>query len=135
MELTIDLLLEPVPQGRPRVTYRNGRVWTFYSDAVVAAKEAIRAQVLKYQDYFPKHLPLMLTVTTYRHRSPYLPKREVLPFRRADLDNEVKLIIDAMNGVVFPDDAAITTIIASKRYTDFPSNNGHIRVNLTEDIP
>lgn len=133
MELVLDLLMEPVPQGRPRVTYRNGRVWTFYSDAVTMAKDYIKAQVHKYQDSFPKHTPLTLTITTYRHRSPYLPKREVLPFRRADLDNEIKLIIDAMNGVVFPDDAAITTIIARKRYTDLPENNGHIHICITED--
>jgi len=40
-----------------------------------------------------------------------------LPAKRPDLDNIVKLYMDAMNGLVFEDDSQIVSLYADKRYS------------------
>ena len=39
---------------------------------------------------------------------------------KPDLDNVVKLILDAINGIVFADDKQVVSISASKAYSDTP---------------
>ena len=45
---------------------------------------------------------------------------EILPTTKPDLDNMVKLIGDAMNGVVYKDDSQIVWVTARKFYTTEP---------------
>ena len=49
-----------------------------------------------------------------------------LPAKRPDLDNYVKMIADALNGVVYVDDAQIVTLWAWKRY----ANPAHVWVKV-----
>jgi len=72
-----------------------------------------------------------MTVCFHRTKSIWLPKRERKPFRKADLDNYVKLCLDGINGVLIPDDAQVTTLIASKVWTD--KDTGYIELKLEED--
>ena len=44
----------------------------------------------------------------------------ILPAKRPDIDNIVKLAKDAMNGVVYRDDAQIVSLRAIKRYDEKP---------------
>ncbi|MDR1647770.1 MAG: RusA family crossover junction endodeoxyribonuclease, partial [Zoogloeaceae bacterium] len=46
--------------------------------------------------------------------------RAILPAKRPDLDNVVKSVCDAMNGVVFRDDAQIVRLTAEKIYAECP---------------
>jgi Holliday junction resolvase RusA-like endonuclease len=67
----------------------------------------------------------------YRTKSKYLPQREMLPFRKPDLDNLLKLLSDAANGLLFVDDSQLTSINVKKRWTD--KEYGYITVRLEED--
>ena len=44
-----------------------------------------------------------------------------------DLDNMVKFVLDALNGVAYLDDAQISVLSASKRYSE---ENSYINVQL-----
>jgi Holliday junction resolvase RusA-like endonuclease len=130
MKITIDY--EPTPKGRPRTKYVNGQVITYTPQRTHDAQEAIKGILLEYSlDPFPKHTPIKISITFYRTKSKWLPKRETMPFRKPDLDNFNKLLLDSLNGLIFPDDAQITTIIAKKRWS--PNNHGYIQVKLEED--
>jgi len=66
-----------------------------------------------------------------RGLKPTAPK---LPDKKPDLDKLLRSILDAMTGTVFPDDAAVTTIEASKQYVaegDVPQ----VRVEILTDVP
>lgn len=52
----------------------------------------------------------------------------VRPRSKPDADNVVKIIADALNGVMYHDDAAIVEIIARKYYYGEP----HVRVTVLE---
>ena len=45
---------------------------------------------------------------------------EIKPTIKPDVDNAVKAILDALNGVAFPDDKAVTTLFVKKRYGATP---------------
>jgi Holliday junction resolvase RusA-like endonuclease len=44
----------------------------------------------------------------------------VLPTSKPDLDNSIKSVFDAMNGVVYRDDAQVVTTVTKKRYREAP---------------
>jgi crossover junction endodeoxyribonuclease RusA len=130
IELTLNI--EPCPKGRPRTSFIQGKAHTYTPEKTLVAQETIVVLLKKYQDQcFPAHVPVKLTCTFWRHKSIWLPKKERLPFRKPDLDNFLKLIMDSMNGILVADDAQITTIIMQKKWS--PNNEGLIQLRLEED--
>lgn len=51
---------------------------------------------------------------------------EILPEVKPDLDNCVKAILDALNGLAYEDDASVTDLAANKRYAE----GGHVVVRI-----
>lgn len=108
---TFALEKRPVPKDRPRMT-RYGKVYT--PERTLQAESDIRAA---YDGPFFEGLVKMeITVTpthmlvTITHSD--LPERSKL---RGDLDNYVKTISDALNGVAFGDDKQVHEITARKK--------------------
>ena len=134
--IRIKLPLEPVPQGRPKVAIKGSATWTYYSPKSVQAKNDIIALIKRHEPKkFEAYVPLRLTINFYRQRSKWVGKNEEMPVRKPDLDNFLKLVTDAMNGILFEDDAQITKIIASKRWADGGNwrTPGYIEIELVED--
>lgn len=50
--------------------------------------------------------------------------------KRPDLDNCIKFILDAMNGIVYKDDSQVCAIIALKGYSDIPRTD----ITVTEEF-
>lgn len=44
----------------------------------------------------------------------------IYPTSKPDLDNSIKSVFDAMNGVVYKDDAQVVTTVTKKRYREAP---------------
>jgi Holliday junction resolvase RusA-like endonuclease len=130
--LRIIISEEPQAKGRSRVVFSGGKVHSYTPERTKVAQDSIVVRLKRYKDRcFAKEIPLKLTATFYRTRSKYLPKRETLPFRKPDLDNLLKLLSDAANGILFVDDAQLTTINVRKRWTD--RDCGYITLRLEED--
>jgi Holliday junction resolvase RusA-like endonuclease len=125
--------IDPVAKARARTAVRNGVVRSYTPERTQVAQDTIKALLEPYRDQcFPPHIPIKLTCTFYRHKSIWLPKKEHLPFRKPDLDNFLKLLLDSMNGILVADDAQITSIVMSKRWSS--NGEGYITVRLEEDI-
>jgi len=130
MYITIDY--EPTPKGVPRVKYVNGQVITYYHWKTTQALEAIRKLINDMNlEPFPPHIPLSLTVSFFRTKSRWLPKKETMPFRKCDLDNLLKLSLDTLTGTIVPDDAQFTSIYAKKRWSD--KSYGYITIEIEGD--
>lgn len=147
MMKVIELIIpiEPVAKARSRTALRNGKVRSYTPERTQVAQDFIKNFIYQYKDQcFPIHIPIKMTVVFNRTKSKWLPKRERKPFRKSDLDNYVKLCIDAITkkqtkkgmpedtNYLIPDDAQITTLVASKVWTD--ENRGYISLLLEEDI-
>ena len=107
---------------RPRVT-RTGHVYTpaqtrkAESDIAIIAKAAMRGQAP-----ISEPVSLNIMVITEPPRSITKAKRQAMlagilrPAKKPDLDNVVKLISDALNGIVFEDDRQVVELWVVKRY-------------------
>ena len=63
---------EPIPKGRPRTSWKNGKVHTYNPDRTTFAQERITACLQQYKDKaFPPHVAIKLTCTFYRTK--FLP--------------------------------------------------------------
>jgi crossover junction endodeoxyribonuclease RusA len=109
-------------RGRPALTStaRNLKEW----------ENVIRFQVQEWQGA-PLECPVTLMLAFNLPRPKSLPKRAwayAKPTKRPDLDKLVRAVIDALTGVVYRDDAQVTTIAASKHYaTDFVGLEAEVR--------
>lgn len=108
-------------KGRPRLG-RNGRVFT--PDATRRKEQEI-AQ-LWWSPIIPIEIPVAVRVTAYYGRAAghFLTDGEslsavgrragVVPMRTPDIDNCLKLILDALNGVAYRDDKQVQSVEATR---------------------
>ena len=130
--LFLVLPVEPKPKSRPKVfRTKSGDTFTITPGDKVHTENMIRDRLMETEVKFPAGTPIKLDVTFYLARPKSKPKRVELPATRPDLDQYVKLAMDAMSKYVYPDDAAVTTLVARKRYGSPP----RIELEMTVDVP
>ena len=119
---------EPIPQGRPRFT-KTGH--TYDPQRSRNYKQLVRFWVTqhlkKIDDWKPFENALCVDLTFYMGiPSSWSKKKRIQAIqgqirptskRLGDLDNIVKAILDANNGLLWVDDCIITDLSARKRYT------------------
>lgn len=123
----IDLTIPgaPVAKGRGRAT-RTGRVFTPAKTRKAEETLAGRAMaLLAGVEGLPLVGPLRLEATFTSTKPASWPKKKAeattAPTSKPDVDNLLKLATDALNGVVWVDDAQLVTIICRKVYGSTPS--------------
>lgn len=105
---------EPVPAARPRFN-RSGHAYDPLKSR--AYKQYVSLEASKqYQGDLIGKKPLSVHIAIYR------------PIVKPDTSNYVKLIEDALTGVIWKDDNCIVDLTASKYYSDDP----RIEVTVTE---
>ena len=121
---------EPVPQGRPKFASYGGHVHAYDPQKSKNYKQLVRfwvTQHLKKIDGFkPYENALCVDLTFYlgiptswsKQKRIQASQGVIRPIvRNGDIDNMVKAILDANNGLLWVDDCIITDISARKRYT------------------
>lgn len=120
--------LEPVEQARPRaVRMRRGiRMYDLKKVAVYKRQLAIMAVAM--YDGKPLEGQLSLKVTFYRNIQKSISKKERAkrlsgehrPTVKPDASNYLKSFEDALNGIIWKDDALIVHEEVDKKYSDHP---------------
>lgn len=147
--MKIRLDYEPVAKARAKTAFTNGIIRTYTPSKTKKVQDAIRKDIEALIEQgkvkpFPARTPLKLVVTFYRCKSMWLPKYVDMPYIKPDLDNFLKLLQDALNGTLIPDDAQITTLLVKKRWTKSSQalsrkkkrtgrNKGYIVCEITSD--
>jgi Holliday junction resolvase RusA-like endonuclease len=116
----------PVGKGRPRST-RSGRHYTPEATRAYEALVARCALVARGQAK-PFSEPVSLWLTAYvpipaswsKAKQSQARSGELRPSSRPDLDNVLKAVADAMNGIVYTDDALVVALTATKYYSEQP---------------
>ncbi|MBC8522204.1 MAG: RusA family crossover junction endodeoxyribonuclease [Methanomicrobia archaeon] len=115
----IEFVIEgnPVPKGRPKAA-RVGKRAILYTPKKTREYEAHVASVAK--DYAPDGGlltgPLRVFLSFYLKKSKGLSKRIVHHVKRGDIDNYVKSILDALEGVIYKNDSQVVELHATKSY-------------------
>lgn len=129
----VTVLGEAVPKGRPRA-YRAGPSIRMFTPATTTNYEAHVRHAWNTSARndarisWPATGAVELDVAFYRAPPKSMSKTrraaalagDVMPTTKPDLDNLVKSIKDALNGVAYRDDAQISRLSARKLYADQP---------------
>lgn len=110
-------------KGRPRVNSYTGMV---YTPTTTKDYEYLVEQyfLLKYPKFKPFEGRLAVNITatfnipksTKKCEVEKMIQNEISPTKKPDIDNIVKIILDAMNKFAFKDDTQITKLSVEKKY-------------------
>ncbi len=125
----LTVFMEPVAKGRPRSTItKNGKILVYTPSKTVHAENLIRDKALEAFKPFEPGVPLFMSTTFYFQRRKSA-KKAILPVKRPDDENCMKLVMDALESFAYPNDSQITTCVIKKRYGDPP----RIEIEIGED--
>ena len=121
---------DPVAKARPR--WSHGRVYT--PSRTVNAENMIR-KAWKNAGGEMIHGPvavsidfLMQTPKSWSQAKKIMAQdREILPLKKPDIDNMIKTVLDALNGLAYDDDKQIVELTASKSYNTYPGTCIRVR--------
>lgn len=137
MRVFITVHAEPVGKGRPRIT-KNGN---YTPDRTRAYEELVRLEYRKQARlrggvwFADRAVAVRITAYYKTPKSASRTRREamtlldVLPVRRPDVDNVSKLILDALNGVAWVDDAQVAVLHVAKVYSVDP----RVEIMITDE--
>ncbi len=136
---TIETTIFIPPKAKARVrtmTLRKGKnagkVIAYTPRDTAKAEAEIRWHLGGLLTKFEAGVPLRLSITFWHARPKSAPKSREFPVVKPDWENEAKLVCDAMNGSVYPDDAQIVTALIKKRYC-LPGQVPRIEIYLKEE--
>lgn len=130
MPVKFEVLGVPVGKSRPKFTTVKGHAVAYTPAKTVNYETLVR---LSYQQQcagcmFDKDKPLRAIIRAFFPipKSVSKMKREqmrdlrILHTKRPDVDNIVKAVLDALNGVAYYDDSQIAEVMISKAYAEQP---------------
>lgn len=129
MTITITIPGTPVGKGRPRFARRGNFIATYTPEKTASYENlvAILAQEAMAGDQpivGPVSIHLFLAVSPPASWSKKKVERalndELMPTTKPDIDNSLKSVLDACNGIVWHDDKQVVTATVLKRYRDTP---------------
>lgn len=114
---------QPVGKGRPRF----GRYSTYTPERTKTKEEEVKAIAWRAMRESGRLAPTdkpcaVLVDAAYRVGTSFTKKRKAMCYAqkerpgKPDIDNVVKLVMDAMNGVVYKDDTQAVMTVSLKRY-------------------
>jgi Holliday junction resolvase RusA-like endonuclease len=122
MRYRVHIPAKPVAKGRARFSKKTGAAFT--PKATVVAEAWVRAAVVQAVGSPRVPGPVAVRVVFVMPIPKSRPKAwraeaeagSRLPMTKIDLDNGLKLVWDALNGIAWGDDALIASVEAVKRY-------------------
>lgn len=114
-----------VGKGRPRLNSYTGSV---YTPTRTKDYETLVEQyfLLKYPRFKPFEGRVQVEInaffevpkSTKKAEKELMLENKINPTKKPDIDNIVKIILDAMNGIAFKDDIQITKLSVEKAYSE-----------------
>ena len=112
---------EPVGKGRPRFARRGGHVVTYTPDKTAEYEQEVRDAFRAAAGYVWKKLEgYGIPASAGKRKQQAMLDGAILPTKKPDADNVVKIICDALNDVAWADDTQITVLHFEKRYGAIP---------------
>lgn len=127
MIMSLVFLGEPVGKGRPRYTSRGRHPYTpkgtaDYENRLKQAWQSIHHRQCFNTGALSVHISAYYKIpksATVRDRERMM-YGELAPLKKPDLDNIVKIVLDALNGIAYTDDKQVVSICAEKHYSADP---------------
>ena len=135
----MEFIVEGEPQGkaRPRFSRKSGTVYTPAKTAKYE-KEIRDSFLAAGGKLIPEGSYVLVTIDAYFEIPKSYTKRKRLacerninrPDKKPDIDNVLKVVLDALNGVAYVDDKQVIGVICRKWYS---RSSGFLKVQILED--
>lgn len=135
----MEFVVEGEPQGkaRPRFSRRSGTVYTPAKTAKYE-KEIRDSFLAAGGKLIPEGSYVLVTIDAYFEIPKSYTKRKRLtcerninrPDKKPDIDNVLKVVLDALNKVAYEDDKQVIGVICRKWYS---RSSGFLKVQIIED--
>lgn len=143
MELKFTIPGEPQGKGRPKFARRGSHAHA-YTPKKTRAYEDIVANSYILQCGNAKanrneYLSLVITAffkipkSTSKEKAYEMRLGKIFPTKKPDIDNIIKIVADALNGVAYDDDKQIIDVSARKVYSENPRVDVRIRIIEPEE--
>lgn len=118
---------EIVGKARPRMNTRTGRAYTPTNTKMY--EYALRQWFIREYPYFkPIETRVKVTIIAYfdipkstsKKKEAEMLSESISPTKKPDIDNIIKIILDAMNKFAFKDDTQVTKLEIEKKYAKSP---------------
>lgn len=133
-----------MPMQRPRVT-RSGMSY-LPKETQKSKREIAGAFKDKYKDADPFTGPVSVEITIYRPMTKALAKKvdvatrhrraldvvTMSPATKPDIDNQVKTILDALEGLAYVNDSQVVDLVAHKRYINYDAESEYAFIEIGE---
>jgi Holliday junction resolvase RusA-like endonuclease len=117
--LTFEVPGQPIAQQRPRAASRGKFVTIYDAKESRAAKSHVALYASMAQGNKPVAMGALSATVEFHVKKPKSKiRKNSTPFPypncKPDIDNMIKLVFDAINGIIFKDDSQIISLTASK---------------------
>lgn len=130
MKIEFTVLGEPQGKARPKFSRHGTYVTVRTPEKTKAYEENIKASFWEQcgNEKFPEDSQLALNVYAYfkipkntsKKKKAVMLSGEIRPTKKPDIDNILKVVADALNGVCYKDDKCIVKMNGEKYYADVP---------------
>ncbi len=119
----------PKGKARARTVHARGKTFSYTPESTILYENLVKTCFWQARaDPFPAGVPVRIGITAYypipksasKKKKQEMQNGDILPTKKPDIDNVIKSILDALNGLAYHDDAQVITLIAKKRYSDTP---------------
>ncbi len=120
---------DPCAKGRPRFQRVGNYVHTYTDEKTTNYENLVKLSFINSGcEKYVGEIPLKAEIDFYMSIPKSISKKkyekmlsnEIRPLKKIDLDNGIKIILDALNKVAFDDDKQVIEVIARKFYSDTP---------------
>lgn len=127
----------PKGKQRHRMCRIKSRKITYTPKQTAEYEKLVRASYTAVSKrFFDKDTPLIISITALfsipksvsQKTKNLMLKGDILPTKKPDSDNIIKIVLDALNGVCYHDDAQICSVHFEKKYAEIPA----IKITIKE---
>lgn len=126
-KVIFEVLGQPCGKGRPKFS-RRGNFVKAYTPEKTANYETLVRFTYQQAGGTLFEVPVKMTIHAFykipksasKKKSEQMQNGSILPVVKPDIDNVIKAIADALNGIAYNDDTQIVRMVAEKHYSDVP---------------
>lgn len=116
-----------VGKARPRMNTRTGRAYTPTNTKLY--EYSLRQWFIReYPNFKPLESRVKVSIVAYfdipkstsKKKEAEMLKDNISPVKKPDIDNIIKIVLDAMNKFAFKDDTQVTKLEVEKKYAETP---------------
>jgi len=126
MNINIVVYGEPVAKGRPKIAVRGKFAMAYTDKKTREAEDSFITQAIKNKPEQPLEGPLKVEIQLYKIKPKSYSKKVKYWTKKPDIDNMIKLVLDAMNKIFYQDDAQIVELKCIKKYDPVPRTEVYI---------